>query len=105
MISNLIDDSATDIFVMAETWHTGSADLPLRHAALTGYSIVDAPRPGYDDVGVNHGGIAIIHRNSLTLRVITPPLRPTSFELLICLLAPLMTNSFFSLSIDRPQQL
>ena len=71
--------------VLTETWHTASSDLPLRRAAPADYNIVDAPRPGHDNnAGVNHGGIAIIHRTTFTSCIIAPPLRPASFELLIC---------------------
>ena len=73
LICNLITDSDIDIMVLTETWHTASSDLPLRRAAPTDYNIVDAPRPGHDnDAGVNHGGIAIIHRTTFTSRIIAP---------------------------------
>jgi hypothetical protein len=73
-----------DALVLTETWHISSTDLPLRRSAPPDYSIVDAPRPGYTGVGVNHGGIAIVHRNSYSFRVIVLQFRPTSFEVLVC---------------------
>ena len=83
MISNLITDGEIDIFVMTETWHTCSADLPLRRAAPTGFIIADAPRPGHDADGCpNHGGIAIVCCESFNLRIIAVPIHPKSFELL-----------------------
>lgn len=70
--------------MLTETWHICNADLPLRRSAPPGYSIVDAPRPGYTGDGVNYGGIAIVHSSIHSLRVIVFPLRPTSFEVLVC---------------------
>jgi exonuclease III len=71
--------------VLVETWHICSNDLPLRRAAPAGYSIIDAPRPGFDiNRGVNYGGIAIIYSDTYVVRVIDTRLLTTSFELLAC---------------------
>jgi hypothetical protein len=83
-VNSLILDNNFDALVLTETWHTSSTDLPLRRSALPGYSIVDAPRPGYIGEGVNHGGVAILHRNCLSVRVINLQFSPTSFEVLVC---------------------
>ena len=62
-----------------------SADLLLRRAAPTGFIIVDAPRSGHNADGrPNHGGIAIVCRESFNLRIIAVPIHPKSFELLVC---------------------
>ena len=86
---NLIEDNAYDMLVLTETWHACSSDLSLCRAAPCGYSTIDAPRPSHDGSGgdVNHGGIAVIHRNVFSSCAISTPLRPTSFEHLICLLS------------------
>ena len=71
--------------MLVETWHICSTDLPLRRAAPAGYSIIDAPRPGFDIThGNNYGGIAIIYRNTYAVRVIDTCLQHESFELLAC---------------------
>ena len=93
MISNLITDSEIDIFVMTETWHTCSVDLPLRRAAPISFVIVDAPRPGHNAYGrPNHGGIVIVCRESFNLRIIAMPIHPKSFELLVCHLSSAFSN-------------
>ena len=85
LINDVILDNNLDAIVMTETWHVCSSDLPLRRAAPPGYSIVEAARPGYTSNCVtNHGGIAIVHHDSHTVRVITLPIRPTPFEVLVC---------------------
>lgn len=49
-----------------------------------GYSIIDAARPDHKGNHVNHGGIAVLHRESYISRAVSLLLRPTMFELLIC---------------------
>jgi hypothetical protein len=84
LINDLVVDYNLDALALTETWHICNSDLPLRRSAPSGYSIIDAPRPGYSGDRTNHGGIAIVHRDCFAVRVITPPIRPTSFELLVC---------------------
>jgi hypothetical protein len=84
LIQSLIIDSNIDIMAVTETWHTSSTDLTLLRAAPLGYSIIDAPRPDHTGNRVNHGGIAVLYRESFVSRTTTLPLRPTTFELLIC---------------------
>ena len=93
MISNFNTDSEIDIFVMIETWHMCSADLPLRRAAPIGFIIADAPRPGLNADGrPNHGGIAIVCRESFNLHIIAVPIYLKSFELLVCHLSSAFSN-------------
>ena len=85
LINDVIVDNNLDALVMTETWHVCGSDIPLRRSAPSGYSIVEAARPGYaGDCATNHGGIAIVHSNNYAVRVITLPIRPTSFEVLAC---------------------
>jgi hypothetical protein len=85
LVSDVITDNAIDLLVLVETWHICSDDLPLRRAAPAGYSIIDAPRPGFDiNRGINYGGIAIIYSDTYAVRVIDTRLLTTSFELLAC---------------------
>jgi hypothetical protein len=100
LISDEITDSAFDIMILTETWHTASTDLHLCRSAPAGYCIVDAPRPRCAGDGVNHGGIAIIHRDTFSSRAILPPLCPTSFELLLCFMNA--TERFVIVCIYRP---
>ena len=87
--------------VLTEAWHIASLDFSLRRASPPGYNIVDAAKlSDAAEVGVNHGGIAIIHRNVFIARTITSPIRPASFELLICLLRTAL-NRFIFVSVYR----
>ena len=88
LISDIVMDNALDIMVLTETWHTCSSDVPLWQAAPVSFSIIYAPRPWHvdDDAGVNHGGIAVLHRDIFSSRIIVMPFHPTSFELLVCYL-------------------
>ncbi len=92
-----------DVIVLSETWHINSSDLPLRRSAPSGYSIADAPRPGHaGDYGTNHGGIAVVCRDSLAVRLITLPVTPTSFEILVCHVNP---AKLVLVNIYRPSSL
>ena len=74
-----------DALVLTETWHNCGSDIPLRRSAPSGYSIVEAARPSHTgDLVSNHGGIAIVYRDCHAVRVITLPISPTSFEVLVC---------------------
>lgn len=85
LVSDVIVHGAIDLLVLVETWHICSNDIPLRRAAPAGYSIIDAPRPGFDiSCSINHGGIAVIYRDAYVVRAIDTHLLPTSFELLAC---------------------
>ena len=65
-------DNNLDAIVMTEIWLISGSDLPLRHTAPSGYSIVEVARPGFTDNCVtNHGGIVIVHHDSHAVRVIT----------------------------------
>ncbi len=101
----LVSDSSVDVFVLTETWHSCSSDLSLRRAVPAGYSLIDAPRPGHgDDRGVNHGGIAVIYRDTFRSRVITLPFRPTCFELLVCFLS-CASSKLILVTVYRPSSL
>ena len=100
-INSLIADNSIDVLTLTETWHSRSSDLPLRHASPNAYVIVDAPRPGHSDTGVNHGGIAVIHRDVFSSRVISLSIRPTSFELLVCHMGTTLSK-FILVTIYRP---
>ena len=84
LISDIVTDNVLDVMVLTETWHSCSSDVPLRRAAPVSFSIIDAPRSrhGDDDAGVNHGGIAVLHLDIFSSRIIAMPFHPTSFELL-----------------------
>ena len=102
LINDLIDDNSIDILIVTETWHMLSTDVALRSAAPTGYSIIDVPRPVlHDGVSVNHGGLAIFHGPSLSARFIHLPLKPTTFELMVCILKS-GTNNVICAAIYRP---
>ena len=77
LINDVIVDNNLNAIVMTETWHICGHDFPLRSAAPSGYSIVEAARPGYTGNCVtNYGGIAIVHHDSHAVHVITLLIRP-----------------------------
>ena len=78
---------------MTKTLHTCCADLPQQRAAPTAFIIVDAPRPDYNADGrPNHGGIAIVCRESFNQRIIAVPIHPKSLELLVSHLSSAFSN-------------
>ena len=85
IICDLITNSALDVLVLTQTWHDCISDVPFRQAATTGYYIVNMRKPRQiSNVGVNHGGIAVLHRDSFSSRPVMAPFQPPSFELLVC---------------------
>lgn len=85
MVNDVIADNAIDVLVLTETWHISGDDLPLRQAAPAGYSVIDVARPDYNlNCVTNHGGIAVIHRQSYVVRIINTHRHFTTFESLTC---------------------
>ena len=104
LISDIVTDNALDVMVLTETWHSCcSSDVPLRRAAPVSVSIINAPRPrhGDDDADVNHGGIALLHRDIFSSRIIAMHFHPTSFELLACYLNSAV-GKFILVNVYRP---
>jgi len=55
-----------DIFAVTESWHHGSEDVPICHAAPPGYSFCDRPRPSsLDGQPARGGGIVVYLRSTL----------------------------------------
>ena len=93
IICDLITDSALDVLVLTQTWHDCISDVPFRQAATTGYYIVNMRKPRQiSNVGVNHGGIVVLHRDSFSSRPVMAPFQPPSFKLLVCHLSSVVSK-------------
>ena len=102
-IADLIAERLLDVLVLTETWHHDSSDLCLRRAAPCGYSTLDLAR-AMDVMNMgstNHGGLAIVHRNEITLRtkVISTPM--STFEAMACSTS-IVGRSLTIIAIYRP---
>ena len=85
-IVDLITDRALDVLALTETWHQYTADMTIKRAVPSGYSLHDMPRvvPDVTANHINHGGLALVYRSALNLRRKTTNFVPTTFELLMC---------------------
>jgi len=72
-------DTALDILLVTETWHSNSHDIALRSCAPSDFTCLDIPRPRTGP-GPNHGGVAAFLSSRLRYKVITHSLKPTTFE-------------------------
>ena len=102
-ISELITDNHIDILSLTETRHSHSDDLPLRRSIPPRYSIMDLPRDATsaDTDLVNHGGLALLYRSNYIARRIQLPIKPLTFEVLVCSLR-LAAISLVSVTTYRP---
>ena len=86
-----------DVLVTAETWHDCSSVVPLRQTVLAGSNIADIPKPRRSNkVRVNHGGIAVLHGNSINSCPVMVPFHQTSFELHFCHLSSIFCKFILS---------
>src|ERR1700759_4339769 len=86
LIHDIISDNSIHLLAITETWvYDDSPDVHKQEAAPNGYSIVHAhrqPRPGSGRA--REGGIALIHRENVRVKVIPIDVGLTkSFELLL----------------------
>src|SRR4029077_16553938 len=87
LIHDVIRDNSLDLLAVTETWvNNDSPDVHKQEAAPNGYSIVHAhrqPSPGRD-TAVRGGGVAIIHREGIRVKIVPVNLNLIkSFELLL----------------------
>ena len=85
LIHDVISDNCLDLLTVMETWvYENSPDVHKRNAAPAGFSIVYAHRSITPHTrGKQHrGGVALIHRDDIRLRVIPTPSTRT-FEILL----------------------
>jgi len=74
VLCRTIIDKELDLLVITETWHEGPESAALKRYTPTGYKCVDAARAIPSDAAVhdvnfqNHGGLTIIHRDSVTVQ-------------------------------------
>ena len=69
-IAAVIDEGCYDVFLLTETWHTASEDIPLRRCIPSGYIFFDAPRSTTGSgAKTNHGGIAVIISDRLKCKL------------------------------------
>jgi len=83
-------DRRIDLLCLTETWHDADS-AGLGRLFLTGYNIVDRPRPraANDDLSVNHGGVLVMTAACLSPIVVS---QPTTFEL-VCAQAAIRSSS------------
>lgn len=85
LIHDVIADHRLDLLAITETWvYDDSPDVHKREAAPAGYSMVHAHRPPKTDSGKAHGGgVALIYRNDIHVKVIpSKSVEIKTFELL-----------------------
>jgi hypothetical protein len=98
LIHDLISDFKIDILAVTETWvYENSPNVHKQEAAPEGFSIVHAHRaPRIGTATAHGGGVALIHRDTIQVKVIpTTTVVTTSFELLLVKI----TNCIKSFSI------
>ena len=102
-----IIDESFDVFVIVETWHERSDSTTLLRVIPPGYRCIDAARPIAPDVATdtvdfqNHGGLAVIHRDTVRFQKRTFDTYISSFEYL-CGYATTSCGQFLLLAIYRP---
>lgn len=110
LIHDVIADHGIDLLAITETWvYDDSPDVHKYEAAPVGFSIVHAhrrPRPGAERG--HGGGVALIHRNDVQLRVShADPAATRSFELLLvrvvnCAISPTIAVIYRPPASSRP---
>ena len=106
LIHDVIKDNSLDLLAVTETWvYNHSPDVHKQEAVPAGYSIVHAhrqPSPGSDEV--REGGVAIIHREEIHMKLVPINLDSTkSFELLLVKLVNVKPSLSLAV-IYRPQR-
>src|SRR5260221_8851172 len=99
-IQALISDFGLDCLVITETWHESSTDVCIKRCTPSGYHCLDVPRRLSMPVVVG-GGVAVIYRDTYTMRTIDIGFLPTSFEFSCSLLHSSRLNTLV-LTINRP---
>ncbi len=93
-------DHNLDFFVLTETWHEASTDVPLRLAAPPGFVCHDAPRPRHG-LKQRGGGVAVLHRTFWKSRKCLNDLSFSTFEFL-CLHSVMGSPDLIILALNRP---
>jgi len=85
-IHDMIKDNRFDLLAVTETWvNSDSPEVQKRDVAPEGYSITHAHRDRSHNGGKKHrgGGVALIHREDIRIKVLPSPSVVTSFEILL----------------------
>jgi len=93
-IADTVSRQQIDVMAITETWHRTSEDLPLKHCAPRGYSVLGAPRPVTMDC-TRGGGIAVLFRDCFNGKRLAAfdAVQPTTFEVFGCELDLRSTSS------------
>jgi hypothetical protein len=85
LIHNIVNDHKLDMLAVTETWvYEDSPDVHKQEAAPDGYSIVHAHRPPAEGKSKSiGGGIALIYRDNIQVKVLPAACPVRSFELLL----------------------
>jgi hypothetical protein len=72
-----------DVFLLCETWHDADS-VSIRRLRAEGYGVVERARPRSDksltSLNINHGGVVIVGRQGVRLKVVHIGTQPTTFE-------------------------
>src|SRR6218665_2838766 len=82
-VADTVLADSIDLLVVTGSWHQSSTDVAVRRSAPHGYSTIDCPRPGCGVDGRWGGGILIVHRDTLRVRMIPFVTAPTTFEAVV----------------------
>ena len=100
LIHDVIADCKLDVLALTETWVTSDAPDAIKlDVALPGYQVIHQPRGSSSDK--RGGGVAIVHRDSITVRPIDVS-KPSEFEALAVRLTTPSTVHVNVVCIYRP---
>ena len=89
-VCDFLASSTTDILVATETWHEPGDLALLKSITPEGYKCIDCPRPIPSTVNTsrvnvtNHGGIAVIYKDTISIQRLTLPVDVSTFEYVCC---------------------
>ena len=106
-LRRVIADEHLDVLAISETWHEGPDSSALRRLTPPGYRFIDAARPIPPEALVNtaefqnHGGLALVHRNTVKFQKRSLDIVVTTFEYL-CGFVSTGDGHFVLLGVYRP---
>lgn len=107
LLCKTLIEKRMDLLLITETWHESSTSVSLKRVTPAGFCCVDAARPLASDTNihtthlVNHGGLALIYRDSIKAAKQSLDVTATTFEHL-CVYVSVGSNGLLLLGVYRP---
>jgi len=83
-VLEIIRDRRVDIFCLTQTWHD-SDSVCIGRLRTSGFNVADRPRPRVrDDLSTNHGGVAIVSKDSICMSPVAVTPASTFEHIAVC---------------------